>query len=128
VAGRDYTAAPVTVTFSTGQTSKAVTLPLIDNSTFEGNRALDFSLSIGSDPLRALEWVRPPSLASRFWRMTGRGHGHVDYGDPLGSGENAADGLVNGDTATSSGATIPGTERAGLRATAPRGGCAGGGG
>ena len=50
VAGTDYTAASGTLTFAPGQTIATITVIILDNAAFSGDRALDITLS---DPVEA---------------------------------------------------------------------------
>nr|WP_244329378.1 Calx-beta domain-containing protein [Tolypothrix sp. PCC 7910] len=44
-AGSDYNNSPITVTFANGETSKTVTIPLIDDSNYESNETVNLTLS-----------------------------------------------------------------------------------
>ena len=50
IAGTDYTAASGTLTFAPGQTTATITVTILDNAAFSGDRALDITLS---DPVEA---------------------------------------------------------------------------
>ncbi|WP_304437817.1 Calx-beta domain-containing protein, partial [Cylindrospermopsis sp. CR12] len=45
IAGEDYTNTPITVTFANGETSKTVTIPLIDDSIYEPTETVNLTLS-----------------------------------------------------------------------------------
>ncbi|MFM6669713.1 MAG: Calx-beta domain-containing protein, partial [Dolichospermum sp.] len=45
VAGDDYTNTPITVTFANGQTSKTVTIPIVDDSIYEPTETVNLTLS-----------------------------------------------------------------------------------
>ncbi|MFM6406453.1 MAG: Calx-beta domain-containing protein, partial [Microcystis sp.] len=45
IAGEDYTNTPITVTFANGETSKTVTIPLINDSIYEPTETVNLTLS-----------------------------------------------------------------------------------